>query len=421
MKSYVLAQTLSFQGTGLHSGDTCRIILHPPDRPEGVVFRVGDQSIPAHHAFVADTRRATVLEREGARVATVEHLLAALWGMGIHHALVEVQGPEIPAMDGSALPFAEALAEADRDPLPETPRTLAQPVIVRDGNRQWIALPAQHLGLSVSIRYPQGINQFISLDPLTPETFLKEVAPARTFVFVDEVEAIRSSGKARGGSLENTVVLGDRGEVLNPEGLRFPDEPVRHKALDVLGDLALIGVPLPVHVVAQKTGHGIHVEGVRRMERWVYTGPGLSIHEILRWIPHRFPFLLLDRILSLTGDRVVAVKNVTYNEPFFQGHFPGDPVMPGVLIVEAMAQAGGFLLLSRVEDKVGKLMYFAGMDQVRFRRPVRPGDRLILEARLLAFRKRFAKIEATAWVESEKAAEGVLSAVVVDHPGSEGG
>ncbi len=415
MMSRILKESLRFEGKGLHTGEPATVWIHPPERLEGIVFQVEGVRIPAHHRAVVDTRRSTVLGKEGLQVATVEHLLAALWGMDIHHALVEVRGSEIPALDGSALPFAEAIHEAPTEEVDLKPHTLGETVVVREGERTWIAVPDKVLRLSVSIRFPGGLNQFLDIPELTPEVFLREIAPARTFVFAHEVKAIRDAGLARGGSLDNTVVLGEQG-VVNPEGLRFPDEPVRHKALDVIGDLALIGVPLPVHVVAQRTGHAFHVRAIQEMERWVYTGDGMSIHEILRWIPHRFPFLLLDRVLSLSEDRVVAVKNVTFNEPFFQGHFPGDPVMPGVLIVEAMAQAGGFLLLSRVEDKEHKLMYFAGMDQVRFRRPVRPGDRLILEGRLVAFRKRFARIEATAWVDGEKAAEGVLSAVVVDRP-----
>ena len=415
MISRILKETLRFEGKGLHTGEPATVWIHPPERLEGIVFQVEGVRIPAHHQAVVETRRATVLGREGVRVATVEHLLAALWGMGIHHALVEVKGREIPALDGSALPFAEAIHGADTEAVELKPHTLGETVVVREEDRTWIAVPDRVFRLSVSVRFPGGMNQFLDVPELTPEVFLQEIAPARTFVFAHEVKAIQDAGLARGGSLENTVVIEGQG-VKNAEGLRFPDEPVRHKALDVIGDLALLGVPLPVHVVAQRTGHAFHVRAVREMERRVYTGDGMSIHEILRWIPHRFPFLLLDRVLSLSEDRVVAVKNVTFNEPFFQGHFPGDPVMPGVLIVEAMAQAGGFLLLSRVEEKENKLMYFAGMDQVRFRRPVRPGDRLILEGRLVAFRKRFARIEAAAWVDGEKAAEGVLSAVVVDRP-----
>jgi len=415
MRSRILRETLRFEGKGLHTGEPATVWIHPPERLEGIVFQVDGVRIPAHHGAVIDTQRATVLGREGVQVATVEHLLAALWGMGIHHAVVEVKGKEIPALDGSALPFAEAIQNAHTEEVALKPHTLGETVVVREGDRTWIAVPDRVFRLSVSLRFPGGFSQFLDLPEITPEVFLREIAPARTFVFAHEVKAIQEAGLARGGSLENTVVLTEDG-VMNPEGLRFPDEPVRHKALDVIGDLALLGVPLPVHIVAQRTGHAFHIRAVREMERWVYTGDGLSIHEILRWIPHRFPFLLLDRVLSLSEDRVVAVKNVTFNEPFFQGHFPGDPVMPGVLIVEAMAQAGGFLLLSRVEEKEKKLMYFASIDGVRFRRPVRPGDRLILEGRLLAFRKRFARIEAAAWVDREKAAEGVLSAMVVDRP-----
>lgn len=415
MTSQILKDVVVFEGTGLHTGDPARVRVHPPERLEGIVFLREGVRIPADHRYVESTERSTVLQKDGVSVATVEHLLAAFWGMGIHHALVEVEGPEIPAMDGSALPFAEAFHEAPREDVALKPHTLGETVVIRDGGRVWIAIPDSTLRLSVSIRFPGGLNQFLDVPEVTPEVFLKEIAPARTFVFAHEVDAIREAGLARGGSLENTVVLeGDR--ILNPEGLRFPDEPVRHKALDVLGDYALLGVPVPAHLVAQRTGHAFHLRAVREMERWVYTGDGLSIHDILRWIPHRFPFLLVDRILSLSEDRVVGVKNVTFNEPFFQGHFPGDPVMPGVLIVEALAQAGGFLLLSRVEDKENKLMYFASIDGVRFRRPVRPGDRLLLEARLIAFRKRFARIEAVAWVDGEKAAEGILSAMVVDRP-----
>ncbi len=412
-----LRETLRFQGIGLHTGTSSTVLLHPADHLQGVVFRKGDTTIPATLEMVQETPRSTVLEKDGERIGTVEHLMSALFGMGITDVVVEVQGEEIPAMDGSALPFAEAFQESTVDTGESMEATLRAPVQIQKEQARVVLLPGDHLSVSFSLRYedPFLYTQYLHLPNITPEVYLREIAPARTYLFEAHIPLVRQAGLGKGGSLENTVILTEEG-IRNPGGLRFPDEPVRHKILDLLGDLALVGVPYRATILAERSGHELHLVAAKKLRDHLLLGGSFTIHDILRWMPHRFPFLLIDRILALNEARVVAVKNVTYNEPFFQGHFPHDPIMPGVLIIEAMAQAGGFLLLNRVENRENKLLYFSGIDRVKFRRPVRPGDQLILEARLLFFKRNFARIEATAHVDGEKAVSGILTAALVEAP-----
>jgi len=417
MQRKTLREPLRFEGIGLHTGTHTTVYLHPAEGPSGVVFRKGSVSFPATLERVQETPRSTVLEYEGERVGTVEHLMSALFGMGITDVVVEVQGEEIPALDGSALPFAEAFQENTVEMEETLEATLRVPVQVQKDHARVVFLPSQRLSVSFSLRYedPYLFTQYTHFPELTPEVYVREIAPARTYLFEAHVERVRAAGLGRGGSLDNTVILTEDG-VRNPEGLRFPDEPVRHKILDLLGDLALVGIPYRATILAERSGHELHLQAARKLREHLLIGGAFTIHDILHWMPHRFPFLLIDRILALNEEKVVAIKNVTYNEPFFQGHFPRDPIMPGVLIIEAMAQAGGFLLLNRVQNKDNKLLYFSGIDKVKFRRPVRPGDQLLLEARLVFFRRNFARIEATARVDGELAVSGVLTAALVEVP-----
>jgi UDP-3-O-[3-hydroxymyristoyl] N-acetylglucosamine deacetylase/3-hydroxyacyl-[acyl-carrier-protein] dehydratase len=271
------------------------------------------------------------------------------------------------------------------------------------------------LRITFTISFPhQAIKtQSISFI-ITPDTFLKHLAPARTFGFLAEVETLRSRGLIKGGTLENAVVVGEDG-ILN-EALRFENELVRHKILDLLGDLFLLGVGISGHVVAFKSGHALNVKLLKKMEALISSSNTkfLDINEIKRILPHRYPFLLVDKVLELEpGKRIKALKNVSFNEQFFQGHFPKHPIMPGVLIVEAMAQAGGILLLSE-EENAGKLVYFTGIDKVKFRKPVFPGDQLILEVTPIRIKKKSGKMQGRSFVEGKLVAEGELMFTILD-------
>jgi UDP-3-O-[3-hydroxymyristoyl] N-acetylglucosamine deacetylase/3-hydroxyacyl-[acyl-carrier-protein] dehydratase len=300
---------------------------------------------------------------------------------------------------------------------------LRQPVVFREGEVELTAIPYDGLRLSFTIHYdnPLIATQHASFE-IDPEVFAREIAPARTFALMRDVVELRERGFIRGGTLDNAVVV-DEGRIMNDVPLRFPDEFVRHKILDLLGDLALLGQPLRAHVIAVRSGHRTNTRFVRQIleaEKNSQPGgatmrPALDVQEILEIMPHRYPILLVDRILELEDrKRVVGIKNVTYNEPFFQGHFPGHPVMPAVLIIEAMAQCGGVLLMNSVDDPKKHLMYFAGIDKARFRKPVRPGDQLRFELELLRFGGTVCKMGGKAFVGDEVVAEATLLSTIVE-------
>jgi len=410
-----LKSPIEFEGIGLHSGKRVRLRIEPAPAGTGYLWiheETGTE-IPADLDHVTETDRQVALAEGDTVIMVVEHVLSALYGMEVDHAILRVWGAEPPILDGSALPYAQAIAETGLQSLDRERQYLAftNPVTVKDDESKGIVLtPSKKLFVLYGIRYPQKeLSQVFSIE-ITPETYLQQIAPARTFIFLEDVEQIRKRGLAKGGSLENAVVIGPEG-ILNPEGLRFWDEFVRHKILDLLGDMALTGYRFRGNLQAFMTGHTDHVRFARKL---VSRTKGFDIQRILDVIPHRFPFLLVDRILELEEDYVLGVKNVTMNEPFFPGHFPDRPVMPGVLIVEALAQVGGFLLLHRVPDPDKKLLVFTGMEDVRFRRIVVPGDRLYLEGKLLRFGGRFAKLQARAYVGSEIAAELTMTASIID-------
>ncbi len=426
MKQTTIAKEVTISGIGLHTGEHSEIKLLPADADDGIYFVRTDVEphveLPAIADFVVETNRGTVLEKDGVRVHTVEHLLGALYGLGIDNIRIEINGAEPPALDGSAQGFVEPIRQAgivelDAD---AEPISVDEPFSMSfEDGKELIILPGKGLKVSFGIEYPHRVvnSQFISLK-IDPDTFSKEIAPARTYVFESDLEGIMADGLAKGGSYDNAIVIGEKG-IINGE-LRFPNEPVRHKVLDLMGDMALVGRRLEGHIIAIKTGHPHHTAFAAELRKR-FGGDTMDIHTILNIMPHRYPFLLVDRILSLRKDFVVGVKNVTMNEPYFQGHFPGDPIMPGVLIVEAMAQVGGFMLLKHVENVGGgeKLLYFSGIDDVRFKRPVRPGDRLRIEVKLLRFGGRIARMQGVAMVGSELAAKATMSAAIVDKPGGE--
>jgi UDP-3-O-[3-hydroxymyristoyl] N-acetylglucosamine deacetylase/3-hydroxyacyl-[acyl-carrier-protein] dehydratase len=357
-------------------------------------------------------------------VHTVEHLLAAIAGLELDDLIVELDAPEPPIGDGSAGPFVELLRRAGIAQHPGRVQyfRITEPVRISEGESRYEAYPAEDLELDVSIDFAHPLvgrqsGRFV----VTPDVFERELAEARTFGFAREVDALRGRGLIRGGSTRSAIVLDEGGVVDN--ALRWPDEFVRHKILDCVGDLALAGGRVRARVVADRPSHRGTVLLVRAIiaaagnggppERVAEEKTVIGIEEIMRVIPHRYPFLLVDRILELEeGKRVVGLKNVTINEPFFQGHFPGHPIMPGVLIIEAMAQVAGVLLLGAMPEPQNKVVYFTTLNNVKWRRPVKPGDQLRFELELLQVRGSVAKMSGVARVDGEVVAEAEMGAMV---------
>jgi UDP-3-O-[3-hydroxymyristoyl] N-acetylglucosamine deacetylase / 3-hydroxyacyl-[acyl-carrier-protein] dehydratase len=414
-----IARPISVTGVGLHLGVPCTLEFRPGPSGSGVVFQRRDVAdaapIPALASHAVLTERRTQLGEEPNAVHTVEHVLAAVNALAIDDLVISLDGPEPPIMDGSSGPFFDALRAAGVDGHPGCVRTgrLNAPVRMEDGDSVYEAFPADALELEVTIDFAHpliGHQQFAT--KLSEETFAKELAWARTFGFVREVEPLRQRGLIRGASTQNAVVLDGSGVVENE--LRSPDEFVRHKMMDCVGDLALAGVRLAARIVAHKPSHRGTVLFVRALQASLSQESAvLGIEEIMQVLPHRYPFLLVDRILEIEPQkRVVGIKNVTINEPFFQGHFPGHPVMPGVLIVEAMAQVGGMLLLGAVPDPSSKVVYFTSLNNVKWRRPVKPGDQLRFELDLLQVRGPMCKMQGVAKVDGQVVCEAEMSAMV---------
>ncbi|HZJ00895.1 MAG TPA: bifunctional UDP-3-O-[3-hydroxymyristoyl] N-acetylglucosamine deacetylase/3-hydroxyacyl-ACP dehydratase [Gemmatimonadaceae bacterium] len=437
MTRYTVAEPSTLEGVGLHLGEPCRLTFRPAESGEGIVLRridiAGSAPIRATVEQVTETERRTQLGNGENTVHTVEHVLAAVAAMGVDDLIIEMDGPEPPILDGSAAPFFESLARSGLAALDGQPEilTLTEPVRIIDGESVYEAFPSQGLELDVTIEFPHPmIGRQSTRLCVNRDSFESELSAARTFGFVNEVEWLRSRGLIKGASIENAVVLDDAGIVSGP--LRWSDEFVRHKAMDCVGDLALAGARVRARIVALKPSHRGTVTLVREMIKAgkMQTGNGApaapakqekeepsvyGIEEIMRVLPHRYPFLLVDRILEIEPNkRVVGIKNVTINEPFFQGHFPGHPIMPGVLIVEAMAQVGGMLLLGPMEDPESKVVYFMSLDNVRFRRPVKPGDQIIFEVEIIQIRGKIAKTRGVARVDGEVVAEAEMAAMVRD-------
>ncbi len=430
---HTLTRPVSIAGVGLHTGEAGEIRFLPADAGSGVRFVRTDlpgrptvRVRPENARFDPEAGRRTILEEDGVQIHTMEHVLAAVAGLGIDNVLIETGTLEIPEpADGSAAPIVAALQEAGRTEQDRPRRYIkvTKPVEWTDGNVRLSAVPFQGFRLTFVIEYDHPLigMQCMTFD-VGAEAFVKDVAPARTFVLERDVEALRQAGWIKGGRLENAVVVG-KDRILNDSPLRFPDEFVRHKLLDLLGDLSLLGGPMIGHVTAQRSGHQSHVAFVKHLKESLPL-PGRrpfgppdewDITSIMEILPHRYPFLLVDRILNIVeGQSIEGVKNVTINEPFFEGHFPGHPIMPAVLILEAMAQVGGMLLLNSVDDPNDKLMYFMGIDKAKFRRPVTPGDRLHFKLTLLKLRKGTSKMRGEAFVDDQLVAEAELMATVVD-------
>jgi UDP-3-O-[3-hydroxymyristoyl] N-acetylglucosamine deacetylase/3-hydroxyacyl-[acyl-carrier-protein] dehydratase len=459
-KQRTIKREISMSGIGLHTGNPCTMTFRPAEPNTGIRFvrtdLPGNPWVPADIDHVTDLSRGTTLEQGEAKVCTVEHVLASFAGLQLDNVIVELDSNEPPVGDGSAKPYVDKLLEAglerqDADKFYleiDTPMAYSEP----DRSVDLVVTPSDDLRITFMIDYknPALGTQYTSLVDLEKE-FVEEFAPARTFCFLSEVEMLKEAGLIKGGGLHNAVIIydSDGGQVevdrirkaldlkdeafvgktgiINDIPLRFYNEPVRHKTLDLLGDLFLIGVPIKGHVLAARSGHKANVALARKMHQLYkkkkiagrYTSKKsaalFDIESILKIMPHRYPFLLIDRIVDLEPDkRVVAIKNVTINEPFFQGHFPGHPIMPGVMILEAMAQAGGVLLLNAIADPQTKVVYFLSIDNAKFRRPVGPGDQLRFELEMQAFRRGTCKMSGKSFVDDNLVASADFMAMIVD-------
>jgi UDP-3-O-[3-hydroxymyristoyl] N-acetylglucosamine deacetylase/3-hydroxyacyl-[acyl-carrier-protein] dehydratase len=418
-----IAGATSIEGVGLHLGVECRLTFVPAPSGSGIAFKrtdlPGTPVIRAHVDTAVLTERQTQLGNDPVSVHTVEHVLAAVGALEIDDLIIELSGPEPPIVDGSAKPFLDALSAVGLKKQPGTVHylDLKETVKFKDGASEYEAFPASDLQLDVMIEFP---HKLIGLQHgtyrISPERFASELAPARTFGFMNEVEALRAQGLIKGASTKNAVVLDEKGLVETT--LRWPDEFVRHKAMDCVGDLTLAGGRVRARIVARRPSHRGTVQLVRAMRASISKGANVAeigIEDIMKVLPHRYPFLLVDRILELDpGKRVVGIKNVTINEPFFAGHFPGHPIMPGVLIIEAMAQVGGMLLLGAIENPDSKVVYFTSLNNVKWRRPVKPGDQLRFELDLLQVRGMMCRMQGVAKVDGEVVAEAEMGAMVRD-------
>ena len=416
-----IARPARVSGVGLHLGVACTLEFLPASSQSGIRFQRRDlrgaAPIPALANRAVLTERRTQLGDEPNAVHTVEHVLAAVAALEIDDLLIAIDAPEPPIMDGSAGPFFQALRDAGLQEHPGCPATarLTGHVRIEEGESIYEAFPADALELEVTIDFAHPlIGRQQHSARITAAHFDRELSWARTFGFVDEVESLRARGLIRGATTQNAVVLDSVGVVENE--LRSPDEFVRHKMMDCVGDLALAGTRFGARIMAHKPSHRGTLLFVRALQASLTQETHvLGIEEIMQVLPHRYPFLLVDRILELEpGKRVVGIKNVTINEPFFQGHFPGHPIMPGVLIVEAMAQVGGMLLLGAVERPENKVVYFTSLNNVKWRRPVRPGDQLRFELEMLQVRGMICKMHGVAKVDGVVVCEAEMAAMVRD-------
>ena len=419
-----IAKEITLQGCGVHSGEAATLIFRGAEPGTGVLFRRidldGSPEVPARLDHVVDTDLGTSLANGPAKVLTVEHVMAALGALQIDNVVLDLTGPEIPIRDGSFKDYFRALSDAEPVEQDAEARVISvgEPLsTVGDAGQSYVATQGSELRVSATIDFEHAtIGRRFGSFSAEAGAFETELAPARTFGFKADAEALHARGLALGASLENTVVLDDDG-VMN-DGLRFDDEFLRHKVGAIVGDLALIGARLNAHVVAERPSHRGNValaKAIAAQGRHSGRQSVVDISKIMEYLPHRYPMLLVDRITEYEeGKRIVGIKNVTINEPFFQGHYPGHPVMPGVLIIEAMAQVGGLLLIDQVEKPEDMVVYFMSLNNVKWRRPVTPGDTIVFELELVKYRRYVCKMRGLAYVDGKVAAEADLMARIID-------
>ena len=429
LKQKTIQKETALQGKGLHTGHAVNVVFRPAQANEGICFirvdlpgrpvmKLGDMDVIGG----GEAGRYSALKNKEALIYTVEHLLSALAGFGIDNITVEIDGDEMPGFDGSALEYVKALRSAGVVDLAADKEyfQIKEPICVSRNGASVMIIPADELKISYALEYPHPMLRQSVTFTVTPETYEKELSSCRTFCLKEEADALLAKGLGQGASTANTLVFGSDGVVDN--ALRFSDEAARHKVLDCVGDLYLLGMPIKGHVFAFKSGHNLNRELLKQIvaqkkkyesRRDVFKveykqGTSLDVRGIMNIIPHRYPFLLVDRILEIeSGKRAVAIKNVTANEAFFQGHFPARPVMPGVLMVEAMAQVAGVVVLSNPE-LAGKLAFFMSVDGVKFRKVVEPGDQVVMEVEITKARSRVAQAKGVCKVDGQVVCEAEM-------------
>jgi len=427
---HTISNTATVSGPGLFTGKPARVVFRPAPPNHGVVFvrqELGGVQIPALVRHVVKRARRTTLRVDDATVETCEHCLSAVAALGIDNLIIEIEGPELPGLDSSPKQYLEVLNEAGLQAT-DAPRrhvTVTEPIVIHQDGAMIAAVPSDEPSLQVIYDLDYGsdtaIGRQLKIFSFTNGDYATQIAPARTFVLEVEVQALRSSGIGTHLSEKEILVIGKDGP-LGDNAFRFPDEPARHKIADLIGDLYLLGAPIHGKVIAYKSGHALNHALVRRLMKQQKTPRNLAaksrdmldIRALSRILPHRYPMLLVDRVIEIDGDRrAVGIKNVTINEPFFQGHYPGTPIMPGVLIVEAMAQLSG-VLVGQTLEHTGKLAVLLSLDRVKLRKPVTPGDQLVMEAQTVRIRSRIAHLRCRAYVGDDLAAEAEIKFMLVD-------
>ena len=408
MKQRTILREVTIKGKSLHTGEEVNLTLKPAPENHGIVFRrtdlYGKPELKPLVDLVEDLVRSTTIADGHAKVHTVEHVLSALNGCGVDNVLIEMDASEPPILDGSAKHFVNLIQQAE--PVEQDAEreyyVLDEPISVTRGSSSIIALPYDGFRITCTSADDRGIHtQHLMLD-VDPETFVAQIAPARTFTIYEDIEELLKLGKIKGGSLDSAIVIkGDK--IVSKEPLRFKDEFVRHKMLDIIGDIVLVGMPIKAHIIAVRPGHALNAELSKALRKKLLdkAKPApkkekivvqsyenqLDIRGVLDLLPHRYPFVMVDRVVEfISDDELIALKNVTINEPYFQGHYPGRPVMPGVLQIEAMAQAAGILLLRRLPVEENKIAFFMSVDKVKFRQAVGPGDSIEIHVKLIKIR-----------------------------------
>ncbi len=459
-----LADSITLKGRGLHTGAEVTIVMKSAAENHGYKFKrtdlEGEPVIDAYAEYVSFTERGTVLQKKEASISTIEHCLAALRGCGVDNCLIEVNGPEIPILDGSSKYFVEGIKKVGikEQDVERKYFEIKEKLVYEDKEKgiKLVALPDDSFNIDAHISFPNSTllaNQFASLDSL--DNFEKEISSCRTFVFLHEVEMLMKHNLIKGGDLDNAIIIIDKEidqnelnrladlfemprieakpiGVLNNLELHFTNEPARHKLLDVIGDLSLAGLPIKGKIIATRPGHQANAAFAKMIRCEIkkcankpdvpFYNPCkaalFDINDIRRMLPHRYPFLLIDKIIDMNESSVVGIKNVTTNEPYFQGHFPTEPVMPGVLLIEAMAQCGGIFVLNQVPDPEHYSTYFMKLDNIKFRKKVIPGDTVIFKLDLLTpIRRGVAHMRGTAFVGDSVVVEGEFMASVTKNKG----